>query len=118
MQGLEETEEDRKRDRERRRQAQKYDSQANKNAVKEHWSNKSREEMTERDWRIFREDFNISYKGVNVSGDALPCRNWTEAALPEELMKAIKELVRPYTLPFFHLFLSTYKLFSVKLYNP
>lgn len=99
VQGFEETEEDRKRDRERRRQASLYDAQANKNVVKEHWSNKSREEMTERDWRIFREDFNISYKGVNVSGGALPYRSWDEAPLPEELMKAIRDLVRDRSLP-------------------
>ena len=49
--------------------------------------------MTERDWRIFREDFNIAYKGINVSGTALPIRNWEEAALPATLMKAIHELV-------------------------
>ena len=49
--------------------------------------------MTERDWRIFREDFNIAYKGINVSGTALPIRNWEEAALPATLMKAINELV-------------------------
>lgn len=28
-----------------------------------HWSEKSREEMTERDWRIFREDHSIAYRG-------------------------------------------------------
>lgn len=28
-----------------------------------HWSKKKNDEMTERDWRIFREDFNISTKG-------------------------------------------------------
>ncbi len=29
-----------------------------------HWSQKSLAEMTERDWRIFREDYNISLKGT------------------------------------------------------
>lgn len=29
-----------------------------------HWSEKSKDEMTERDWRIFREDYNITIKGV------------------------------------------------------
>ena len=48
--------------------------------------------MTERDWRIFREDYNISYKGVNVTGAALPYRNWEEAPLPDELMRAIHDL--------------------------
>ena len=33
-----------------------------------HWSRKPREEMTERDWRIFREDFNIAYKGAGWLG--------------------------------------------------
>lgn len=28
-----------------------------------HWTQKEVTEMTERDWRIFREDFNISIKG-------------------------------------------------------
>jgi ATP-dependent RNA helicase DDX23/PRP28 len=30
-----------------------------------HWSEKELIEMTERDWRIFREDFSISTKGTN-----------------------------------------------------
>ncbi len=41
--------------------------------------------MTERDWRIFREDFSIAYKGN--AGGTLPIRNWAEAALPEPLMR-------------------------------
>ena len=41
--------------------------------------------MTERDWRIFREDFSISYKGN--TGGTLPIRNWAEAKLPDVLMK-------------------------------
>jgi len=49
------------------------------------WSDKKREEMTERDWRIFREDFSISYKGN--TGGTLPLRNWEEAGLPDTLMK-------------------------------
>lgn len=28
-----------------------------------HWSEKALDEMTERDWRIFREDYNITIKG-------------------------------------------------------
>lgn len=93
LQGLKETKLDRERDRERRRLAEALDGLDAKNAVKEHWSEKRREDMTERDWRIFREDFNISYKGVQVSGSALPIRNWEEAALPTTLVKAITELV-------------------------
>lgn len=29
-----------------------------------HWSEKDVDEMTERDWRIFREDYNITIKGI------------------------------------------------------
>ena len=44
-----------------------------------------RADMTERDWRIFREDHNITYKG---SGSVLPIRSWDEAGLPDVLMQA------------------------------
>ena len=49
-----------------------------------HWSEKALADMTERDWRIFREDFNIAYRGVNT---VLPMRNWEEADLPKVLKK-------------------------------
>ena len=52
--------------------------------VEKHWTEKSLEEMTERDWRIFREDFSISYKGTNT---VLPMRNWDEVQLPKEIRK-------------------------------
>lgn len=31
-----------------------------------HWGEKQLEDMTERDWRIFREDFDIRVRGGNV----------------------------------------------------
>ena len=49
--------------------------------------------MTERDWRIFREDFSIAYKGSAMGPDSLPLRNWEEARLPEDLMRAIERQV-------------------------
>ncbi|KAF5835198.1 P-loop containing nucleoside triphosphate hydrolase protein [Dunaliella salina] len=57
--------------------------------VEKHWTEKSLEEMTERDWRIFREDFSISYKGSNT---VLPMRNWDELKLPKEIRKAIDKV--------------------------
>jgi ATP-dependent RNA helicase DDX23/PRP28 len=57
--------------------------------VDRHWSEKKIEEMTERDWRIFREDFNISYKGSRIPR---PMRNWEEGALSPELLKAVEEV--------------------------
>lgn len=52
--------------------------------VDKHWTEKKLEDMTERDWRIFREDFNIAYKGSNT---VLPLRNWDETNLPEKIRK-------------------------------
>ena len=39
----------------KREEKQKWDDR--------HWSEKTADEMTERDWRIFREDYNITIKG-------------------------------------------------------
>mmetsp|Transcript_19753 Transcript_19753/g.49873 ORF Transcript_19753/g.49873 Transcript_19753/m.49873 type:complete len:800 (+) Transcript_19753:151-2550(+) len=54
--------------------------------VSSHWATKKLEEMTERDWRIFREDFNIAYRGSNPP---LPYRTWDECPLPKALRKAV-----------------------------
>ncbi|CAH2069740.1 unnamed protein product [Thlaspi arvense] len=55
--------------------------------VDRHWSDKRLEEMTERDWRIFREDFNISYKGSRIPR---PMRSWEESQLSSELLEAVE----------------------------
>jgi ATP-dependent RNA helicase DDX23/PRP28 len=55
--------------------------------VDRHWSEKSAEEMTERDWRIFHEDFNIAYKGTRIPR---PMRNWSERKLGAELLDAVE----------------------------
>ncbi len=52
--------------------------------VEKHWTEKGLSEMTERDWRIFREDFSIGYRGVNT---VLPIRKWEESGLPSTLLK-------------------------------
>jgi len=54
-----------------------------------HWSEKPLSDMTERDWRILREDHEIIIKGGRVPP---PVRSWDEAKLPSFIMKAIKEL--------------------------
>lgn len=55
-----------------------------------HWSEKPLKEMKERDWRIFREDFDITLKGGKAPN---PLRKWTEAdGLPDAVFKAIQEL--------------------------
>ena len=54
-----------------------------------HWSDKSLDEMTQRDWRIFREDFSISTKGGNMSN---PIRKWTEAQFPQKIINTIEKI--------------------------
>jgi len=56
---------------------------------KSHWSQKAREDMTERDWRIFREDFNITYKGSNIPK---PFRTWEELGrhVPPQVLQAVR----------------------------
>lgn len=43
--------------------------------------------MTERDWRIFREDHEIFIKGGRVPH---PMRNWDSNVLPPNLIEAIR----------------------------
>ncbi|EZG82237.1 RNA helicase [Gregarina niphandrodes] len=45
-------------------------------------------QMTERDWRIFREDHSIAIKGTHVPPP--PARSWAEAQLPREIMRAVE----------------------------
>lgn len=54
-----------------------------------HWAQKKLEEMQDRDWRIFREDFNIAIKGGRVPK---PLRNWEEANLPREVHHVILDI--------------------------
>eukprot|EP00088_Acartia_fossae_P034854 TRINITY_DN3582_c0_g1_i2.p1 TRINITY_DN3582_c0_g1~~TRINITY_DN3582_c0_g1_i2.p1 ORF type:complete len:831 (-),score=239.68 TRINITY_DN3582_c0_g1_i2:433-2880(-) len=55
-----------------------------------HWTEKSLEIMSERDWRIFREDYNISIKGGNIPH---PMRNWREAGIiPDDILEIIDKV--------------------------
>ncbi len=54
-----------------------------------HWSDKPLEHMKERDWRIFKEDFNIATRGGNISH---PLRYWHEAGIPKNILNIIKEI--------------------------
>eukprot|EP00929_Paragymnodinium_shiwhaense_P015798 TRINITY_DN123903_c0_g1_i1.p1 TRINITY_DN123903_c0_g1~~TRINITY_DN123903_c0_g1_i1.p1 ORF type:complete len:744 (+),score=259.38 TRINITY_DN123903_c0_g1_i1:143-2374(+) len=53
---------------------------------KTHWTDKPVSDMTTRDWRIFREDFQIFIRGGKVPN---PMRIWAEGPLPWELLEAI-----------------------------
>ena len=54
-----------------------------------HWSEKKLEEMLDRDWRIFREDFNITTKGGRIPS---PLRYWKEAPLSKDILDVIDSL--------------------------
>ncbi|KAA1474926.1 P-loop containing nucleoside triphosphate hydrolase protein [Dentipellis sp. KUC8613] len=54
-----------------------------------HWTEKPLEEMKERDWRIFREDFNIAARGGNIPH---PLRSWEESTIPKELLEVIEKI--------------------------
>ena len=54
-----------------------------------HWREKSLEEMTDRDWRIFKEDYDITTKGGRIP---CPIRYWKESGLPDEIQKVIESL--------------------------
>lgn len=49
-----------------------------------HWSQKALTDMTARDWRIFRDDYNISSKGKDID---LPLRFWNEdSRIPKSVL--------------------------------
>jgi ATP-dependent RNA helicase DDX23/PRP28 len=60
-----------------------------RNSLDKHWSEKKLEHMRERDWRIFKEDFNISTKGGGIPN---PMRNWKESGLPTRLLDIIAQV--------------------------
>jgi len=54
-----------------------------------HWTEKELDGMQERDWRIFREDFNISTKGGNIPR---PIRSWDESTIHLTILEIIEKL--------------------------
>ena len=54
-----------------------------------HWSEKPLDEMADRDWRIFKEDFSIVTKGGNIPNGL---RSWKEANLTPEVFKVIESI--------------------------
>lgn len=60
-----------------------------RNSLDKHWSEKKLEHMRERDWRIFKEDFNIATKGGSIPN---PMRNWQESKLPQRLLDIVAQV--------------------------
>ena len=73
-----------------------------------HWSEKSLDEMKERDWRIFREDFSIAARGLclclrvpplghgcnTLIGGHIPhpLRSWRESAIPIAILDVVDKI--------------------------
>ncbi|XP_049849558.1 ATP-dependent RNA helicase ddx23-like [Schistocerca gregaria] len=79
---------------ENRESCRRYDERLRK--IKEeyknsglNWREKRLEQMTARDWRIFKEDHNISTKGGGIPH---PIRYWHESGLPDWLLSAVKDM--------------------------
>ncbi|PKS06660.1 hypothetical protein jhhlp_007410 [Lomentospora prolificans] len=51
------------------------------------WVQKSREEMTDRDWRLFKDKAGITMKGASLPN---PMRNWQESGLPMTILDTLR----------------------------
>ena len=69
--------------------AQRAKERANRNGRGFHWSEKKLEDMRERDWRIFKEDYGIATKGGQIPN---PMRNWSESGLPRRLLDIVAKV--------------------------
>lgn len=56
---------------------------------KQHWWEKPLDKMTDRDWRIMKEDFNIKLKGLKVPN---PLRAWKESRMSSTITNRISVL--------------------------
>ncbi|KAF5026248.1 hypothetical protein F66182_1638 [Fusarium sp. NRRL 66182] len=59
---------------------------ADRTGLGKRWSEKSLNDMRERDWRIFKEDFGIATKGGMIPN---PMRTWQESNLPRRLLDIV-----------------------------
>lgn len=64
--------------------ADTHESKASSNYA--HWSQKLSKEMTDRDWKIFKEDYQVFVTGGKGPN---PFRSWSESGLPRDLLDAI-----------------------------
>ncbi|KAL7927712.1 pre-mRNA-splicing ATP-dependent RNA helicase PRP28 [Trichoderma austrokoningii] len=62
---------------------------AERTGLGRHWSDKDLNEMRERDWRIFKEDFGIATKGGAIPN---PMRSWGESGLPGRLLDIVDKV--------------------------
>lgn len=58
-----------------------------------HWSEKKRDEMTDRDWRIFREDYRIAIRASGAPPPH-PARGWNEMGLSRGILRLVADVAR------------------------
>lgn len=54
-----------------------------------HWTKKPLDQMRERDWRIFKEDFSILTKGGSIPN---PIRSWEESRISPQILNTIRKV--------------------------
>lgn len=59
-----------------------------------HWSAKAVLEMTDRDWRIFREDHSIAVRAGGGKAAPRLARSWDETGLPDSILRLVREVAR------------------------
>ncbi|CAF0852437.1 unnamed protein product [Adineta ricciae] len=84
---LEERRSEGEKDREKARLRSDREKDERRRFDERHWSEKDLDEMMDRDWRIFKEDFNITTRGGNIPH---PLRSWEEAGLEKSILDVIK----------------------------
>ncbi|KAK1752492.1 P-loop containing nucleoside triphosphate hydrolase protein [Echria macrotheca] len=70
-------------------QHERAKQRAERKNLGKHWSEKPLEEMKERDWRIFKENFGIATKGGLIPN---PMRSWQESNLPRRLLDIVADV--------------------------
>lgn len=72
------------------RERRALEKKAEAKLLTRHWKEKALDEMNERDWRIFKEDFSISTRGANVPE---PMRYWhEEKRLSKQLLETLDKI--------------------------
>ncbi|KAK4230617.1 putative pre-mRNA-splicing ATP-dependent RNA helicase prp-28 [Podospora fimiseda] len=70
-------------------QHERAKQQAARKSLGVHWSQKSLDDMKERDWRIFKENYGIATKGGAIPN---PMRSWHESNLPRRLLEIVHDV--------------------------
>lgn len=71
------------------RAREKAQQRADRTGLGKRWSEKTLDDMRERDWRIFKEDFGIATKGGVIPN---PMRSWKESDLPQRLLNIVDQV--------------------------